>query len=191
MWLLKWPIQLLFRYEKVRKTHPILDPSTLESVIQALSLTSKWKLCLDLLEESKITAKPGGYSCNTVIAAAFRNNEDEVAWKLLDELIGQYNTIGNEKYLKEPQNTKFWFVHLPQWSFVVFVVANEKDIYPIVYTTYFKKIAKNPDKKAQVEKMFTFMQKNSIKVDSNHVEDFVKSLKCLNLTACSSVIAQR
>lgn len=78
------------RYENVRKAHPILDAITLDNIIQALSLTKNWETCINLMNEIKITSTPSSTCYSVLIAAAFSNDSDEIAWKLLNELIGLY-----------------------------------------------------------------------------------------------------
>ncbi|KAJ8909368.1 hypothetical protein NQ315_004991, partial [Exocentrus adspersus] len=74
-------------YHDLRKDYPVLDSLTLENVVLALSLTSRWKECLDLLKEIKITAVPTAAAYSAVIAAAFLNNEEALGWTLLDEIL--------------------------------------------------------------------------------------------------------
>jgi len=75
--------------DEIRDNNPVLDSFTLDSMVSALSLTKEWKKCLNILEEIKITASPSTSTYSALIAAAFLNKEEELAWNLLKELIDQ------------------------------------------------------------------------------------------------------
>lgn len=62
-------------------------------MIQSLSLTRDWKKCLKLLDEMKIIALPTTLAPSAVAEAAFLNNEEELAWRLLIEILGKFEKI--------------------------------------------------------------------------------------------------
>ncbi|XP_008192100.1 mitochondrial ribonuclease P catalytic subunit [Tribolium castaneum] len=90
--------KILLLYEKIRKEYPVLDQSTLNSIVQALSLTSQWKQCLGLLDEIKVTGTINAHASCALIRAAFLHNEDALAWKLLNEVIESEKTVHSIVY---------------------------------------------------------------------------------------------
>ncbi|RZC42647.1 mitochondrial ribonuclease P protein 3, partial [Asbolus verrucosus] len=85
--------RILMLYNNIRKSYPALDALTLDNVIRAISLTTQWKHCIDLLEEVKVTATASATAYNAVISAAFVNNEDDLAWKLLSEMLDSLDDL--------------------------------------------------------------------------------------------------
>lgn len=76
-------------YNSLRKEYAILDSSTLEACILALSVTSYWKKGLEILKEIEITSVPN-YKCySALIAAAFLNGEHQLAWRLLEDTLSK------------------------------------------------------------------------------------------------------
>nr|CAI5838402.1 unnamed protein product [Callosobruchus analis] len=87
--------ELILRYyEDLRRDYPVLDSFSLENAILALSVTSKWKTCLDLMKEVKRTATPNTACYSSIIAAAFINKEEQMGWAILEEMV-QYDRIPN------------------------------------------------------------------------------------------------
>ncbi|CAH1971845.1 unnamed protein product [Acanthoscelides obtectus] len=79
--------ELILRYyEDLRRDYPILDSYSLENAVLALSVTSQWKTCLDLLQDIKVTATPNAVSYSSIVAAAFSNKEEDLAWQILEEM---------------------------------------------------------------------------------------------------------
>ncbi|PSN53464.1 hypothetical protein C0J52_05155 [Blattella germanica] len=78
---------ILSMYDELRAKYPILDASTCESVILALSLTTRWKEGLDLLEMAKLTCHPGGLEYGVLTKAAFDNNEINISKNLIEEML--------------------------------------------------------------------------------------------------------
>lgn len=78
---------IMDNYKTLRKTYPILDPSTLESCILTLSLTTYWRKSLDLLKEIEISSSPSNRAYSAIIAAAFVNNDHDLAWQLLEDMV--------------------------------------------------------------------------------------------------------
>jgi hypothetical protein len=166
----------LFRYDNIRKSHPILDALTLENVIVALCLTKKWHLCEALLDEIRVTAVPTTFVTCALISAAFLNNADDLAWKLFREILGLY--------LKE------------KCLFIVLVDFVERDrlVYTNVYHSYFKKVAKCASKMetlGEIEKLFNFMHEHSLKLDDSAADEFVSSLRKLDVAVNTSVVNRR
>jgi ribonuclease P protein 3 len=163
----------LFRYDNIRKSHPILDALTLENVIVALCLTKKWHLCEALLDEIRVTAVPTTFVTCALISAAFLNNADDLAWKLFREILGLY--------LKE------------KCLFIVLVDFVERDrlVYTNVYHSYFKKVAKCASKLetlGEIQKLFNFMHEHSLKLDDSAADEFVSSLRKLDVAVNTSVV---
>lgn len=79
-----------YKYKELQKMYKVLDPITTESVICALSITEHWKECLVLMEKVKIVAVPSAISYSLVIAAAFRNEEHQLGYQLLEEMLCKY-----------------------------------------------------------------------------------------------------
>lgn len=75
-------------YEDIQKDYPVLDSFSLESVALALSVTSKWKECLNLFKEIKVTAVPSTTTYSAVVASSFLYNEEALGWQLLEEMLG-------------------------------------------------------------------------------------------------------
>lgn len=50
-------------------------------------LTDKWQDTFNLLDMIKITTKPSTSSYNVIIAKTFNENQLEIGWKLLNEMI--------------------------------------------------------------------------------------------------------
>ncbi|XP_044729425.1 mitochondrial ribonuclease P catalytic subunit-like [Chrysoperla carnea] len=70
------------------KKFDLLDAFSSENAILGLSLTSNWKQCLEHLNNIKLTGiAPNALVYSTIIAAAFINNDLDVAWELLREMI--------------------------------------------------------------------------------------------------------
>ncbi|VEN35039.1 unnamed protein product [Callosobruchus maculatus] len=80
--------ELILRYyEDLRRDYPVLDSYSLENAILALSVTSKWRTCLDLLKDIEATATPNNLCYSSSIAAAFINKEEELGWAMLEEML--------------------------------------------------------------------------------------------------------
>lgn len=80
--------QLIQRiYDEVKAKYEVLDAATNENLIGGLSLTSRWRECLQLLEDCKITAKPSRSSYTMVIKAAFEEDDPTVARRLMEEVV--------------------------------------------------------------------------------------------------------
>lgn len=79
---------IIFRYKEVRKKYGVLDSSTCENAILAISLTKLWKESLHILKEIQIASRPSTLAYSSIACAAFQNNENKMAWSLLEELAG-------------------------------------------------------------------------------------------------------
>ncbi|XP_059622816.1 mitochondrial ribonuclease P catalytic subunit-like [Phlebotomus argentipes] len=74
-------------YEQIRRKVPVFDANTAEGVIFALSLTSRWKECLELMQGITILSTPSIATYTSVVEAAFRNDEKEIALQTLRKSI--------------------------------------------------------------------------------------------------------
>lgn len=82
-------------YSELQKIAPVLDVVSLEHVISALSKTSHWRECLNLIEEIKLVGIPRGLVYNRVAAAAFAHNEIELGWSLLETLVSANRPVAS------------------------------------------------------------------------------------------------
>lgn len=80
---------ILKSYNNLRKEYPILDPSTLETSILALSLTSEWKKCFEILKDIQITSSPSNQTYCAIAGAAFLNDEPDLAWQILNNMLSE------------------------------------------------------------------------------------------------------
>nr|XP_023014613.1 mitochondrial ribonuclease P protein 3 [Leptinotarsa decemlineata] len=83
---------ILKHYNDLREEFPILDSFTLENAVTALCLTSQWKKCLELMKEIEISTVPNQASYSALISAAFVNEEEDMAWQLLNEMLANNRT---------------------------------------------------------------------------------------------------
>lgn len=78
---------LIFKsYSEINKITNVFDSMTAKYLISGLSMTSKWRETLDILEIAKLTVSPGKSYYSPIVAAAFRNYDQDLAFKLLDEM---------------------------------------------------------------------------------------------------------
>ncbi|XP_056636669.1 mitochondrial ribonuclease P catalytic subunit [Diorhabda sublineata] len=82
-------------YSDLRKDFPVLDSFSLENIIPAISLTSEWKKCIELLKEIEFTNIPNSHAYSCTVAAAFLNNEEQLAWELLEEIVQHGRNVEN------------------------------------------------------------------------------------------------
>lgn len=68
------------------KKYKVLDGTTGECCIIALSLTDDWKEGLKLIENVKIASTPGAVAFCSLAVAAFKNNEPEIGWNLINSM---------------------------------------------------------------------------------------------------------
>ncbi|XP_050502512.1 mitochondrial ribonuclease P catalytic subunit [Diabrotica virgifera virgifera] len=90
---------VLKMYNDLRIEYPLLDSVSLENIIPALSLTSEWKKCVDLLKEIHFSATPTGEVYSSVAAAAFLNKQENLSWDLLREVIEFQKQIKSVAFL--------------------------------------------------------------------------------------------
>lgn len=86
--LRQFNLLFFFRCEGLRKTYKILDSYTLESIAAVVSLTKEWKQCIDILKEITRTSVPSAFVYNAVVSASLKNNEEQLAWGFIDEMLG-------------------------------------------------------------------------------------------------------
>lgn len=82
----------------------VLDSTTAENSIFALSVTKQWKKCLELLQMIKFTASPTSAAYSRVIIAAFSNKEMEIGWKLMSEMLMDHRSPQPTVYISWYQN---------------------------------------------------------------------------------------
>lgn len=68
------------------KKYKVLDGTTGECCVIALSLTDDWRIGLDLLENVKIASSPGAVAYCSLAVAAFKNNQPEIGWTLITNM---------------------------------------------------------------------------------------------------------
>ncbi|XP_014208043.1 mitochondrial ribonuclease P protein 3 [Copidosoma floridanum] len=71
-------------YDDIRKKYHLLDATTCESCILALSLTQRWKESIELLDIIKFSSSPGLLVYTAIISAAFKNNEHDIGMMYLN-----------------------------------------------------------------------------------------------------------
>lgn len=76
---------ILELYSELKSKYKVLDHTTLEHCISALSCTKKWEECFDLLEKIKVLGSPSTFTFNSLAASSFKNNDPENGWKVLKE----------------------------------------------------------------------------------------------------------
>lgn len=145
-------------YDDLRKKYPLLDGMTAGSCIHALSLTKRWKECLELLDMLKIASSPGVSVLKSIICAAFKNEEPLLGWKIMEEGISKdpldhYVYVSYIDYCqKHFKDTKlkneiekmfnFWREHkvlLPEHVIKNYVETYEQCGYKATFTSILKK----------------------------------------------------
>ncbi|XP_059620123.1 mitochondrial ribonuclease P catalytic subunit-like [Phlebotomus argentipes] len=79
-------LEIIEVYDSMKKKFPEFDANTTEGVISALSLTRRWRECLDLLNGISIYS-PSLFSYTSIVNAAFRENEKEIALRMLRQTV--------------------------------------------------------------------------------------------------------
>lgn len=80
--------------------YPFIDSLLGENLIRALSLTSKWLQCLELLEKVKSTETPTQPTYTAIIVKALEEDRVDIAWKLIDDALSTKGLLGNSVYQK-------------------------------------------------------------------------------------------
>ena len=65
----------------------ILDPTTSKNLIYGLCATDQWKQSLKLIENIKQVSKPSLNVYCVIIETSFRNDDRNIGWRLLNEMI--------------------------------------------------------------------------------------------------------
>lgn len=78
--------EIIETYNALRQQHTYLDSVTAEHCIVSLCLTDQWEKTLEIIEMIRITSNPGASVYSAIIAAAFRNEKSDIAWKMLLEM---------------------------------------------------------------------------------------------------------
>lgn len=78
--------EIIETYNALRQQHTYLDSVTAEHCIVSLCLTDQWEKTLEIMEMIRITTNPGISVYSAIIAAAFRNEKSDIAWKMLLEI---------------------------------------------------------------------------------------------------------
>lgn len=74
-------------YNKIKKEHEILDPRSASYCILGISLTKQWQEGFKLLDMIKMVQNPGIVEQSSIIAAAFKNNQADLAWQMIEEAL--------------------------------------------------------------------------------------------------------
>lgn len=80
------------------KEYPIFDSRTCENLLLGLSLTKKWKEGLKLLEMCSLSNTPSSKMYSALVASAFRNNERDLAFSVLEELVRNNKQLEIDAY---------------------------------------------------------------------------------------------
>lgn len=78
---------ILNLYDLLLVKSSVMDPTTAESVIHALCVTSDWNKSLEIFENIKMTCTPSSSTYSAIIVSAFKNNESTIGLKFLEEMI--------------------------------------------------------------------------------------------------------
>ncbi|XP_057329310.1 mitochondrial ribonuclease P catalytic subunit [Microplitis mediator] len=73
-------------YDEIRTKYPIVDAITAEYLILGLSLTERWRECVELLDMITITSSSHSASFSSIISAAFDHDEFKFGWELLSQM---------------------------------------------------------------------------------------------------------
>lgn len=79
--------EIIRLYDDLREKYPLLDGKTCTECIFVLSLTKRWKDTFELLDMLKLTVPPTCSVVGAIIVAAFRNDQPEVGWKVINDSI--------------------------------------------------------------------------------------------------------
>lgn len=90
---------ILELYNELTSKYKILDPSTLEHCVAALSHTERWRDCIDLLEKIKVACTPSSLAINSIIISSFKRNNPEIGWKFLTEAAHQNKQPYSHSYI--------------------------------------------------------------------------------------------
>ncbi|XP_014262379.1 mitochondrial ribonuclease P catalytic subunit [Cimex lectularius] len=72
-------------YKNLLERYEVLDSNTCENVILGLSITDKWREIADVFKLCRLTVPPSQKMYSAFITAALRNDDDNLAWELMDE----------------------------------------------------------------------------------------------------------
>lgn len=126
---------------------------------------------LDYLEETKVLALPTSTAFSALIAAAFSNDNNELAWSLWTQLLGKM---------------EYWEKFVVYYK-IILVEQQHKVIFPTVYSAYFQQLKKKKTASAsEVEILFSFLHKSNMKIHPDSVETFIAGLKSLGISVKSS-----
>lgn len=73
-------------YQELQHIYQDLDSNTAEKVVLALSITKHWKEYVKLFEVIEKIYFPTSIAYSSVVKAAFKNNERELGWSLMEEM---------------------------------------------------------------------------------------------------------
>ncbi|XP_055692147.1 mitochondrial ribonuclease P catalytic subunit [Lutzomyia longipalpis] len=75
--------EIVALFEKLKSKFPVFDVNTAEGVIAGLSITSRWRECLELLQNNSFMCTPTIAAYTYTISAAFRNGEKDIALRVI------------------------------------------------------------------------------------------------------------
>lgn len=74
-------------YDYVKTNYPILDANTAECIVMGLSITKHWKDYEKYFNFIKQTCTPNANVYSAVVEAAFLNNDFDLGWKIMNEMM--------------------------------------------------------------------------------------------------------
>lgn len=74
-------------YDYVKTNYPILDANTAECIVMGLSITKHWRDYEKYFSFIKQTCTPNSHVYSAVVEAAFLNNDCDLGWKIMNEMM--------------------------------------------------------------------------------------------------------
>ncbi|XP_066260053.1 mitochondrial ribonuclease P catalytic subunit [Euwallacea similis] len=91
---------------EIRRKYPVLESRTLENILLALSLTSEWKQCFDVMQDIKKSTNASTLSYSALASAAFLHKNELLAWDLLREAVSKEKSPHGTAYLSFLESLK-------------------------------------------------------------------------------------
>jgi hypothetical protein len=130
--------EILRTYKNLRQKYNLLDKNTCSDCIATLSLTKSWKESILLLRMIEIAYKCAGVNETAmVINACLKNNEIELAWKLIHETVLKI-TLRQDIYIQYFDYCKRNFQNstIIKELEKIFMFWREHNIYPLYNVIY-------------------------------------------------------
>ena len=124
---------LIDMYKKIREKYPVMDSKIAGHCVVGITKTELWKDSLELLNILALSGKPRSGVYAAIINAAFRNNEPEMAWKYMSDILTYQNLHHNVyiEYLDYCQRN-FHGTQLENEIFKIFQLWGDLDVHPYV-----------------------------------------------------------